>query len=111
MIPVVGDLGGTHAVAAIGHWMTERNERLSAFCVSNVENYLFRDGGFERYMENLNRLPHSNRSVMIRSIFGRFGLPESVPGYYSTSTMQSLNELLANFSAGKYQMYSDLLGR
>ncbi|OFV95266.1 MAG: hypothetical protein A3H28_03845, partial [Acidobacteria bacterium RIFCSPLOWO2_02_FULL_61_28] len=54
VIPVVGDLGGTHALAAIGRWMTERDERLSAFYVSNVENYLFRDGGFGRYMENLN---------------------------------------------------------
>ena len=111
VIPVVGDLSGTHALTAMGRWMTEHNERLSAFYVSNVENYLFRDDGFERYMENLNRLPHTDRSAIIRSIFGRFGLPDSVPGYYSTSTVQNLNELLANFSAGKYQTYSDLLGR
>ena len=111
VIPVVGDLGGTHALAAIGRWMTERDERLSAFYVSNVENYLFRDGGFGRYLENLNRLPHSDRSVIIRAIFGRFALLEASPGYASTSTVQNLNELLANFSAGKYRTYTDLLGR
>ncbi|OFW41701.1 MAG: hypothetical protein A3J28_06750 [Acidobacteria bacterium RIFCSPLOWO2_12_FULL_60_22] len=109
VIPVVGDLGGTHALAAIGHWMAERKEPLSAFYVSNVENYLFRDGGFGRYMENLNRLPHTDRSVMIRSVFGRFALPESAPGYYSSSAVQDFNELLANFSAGKYRTYADLL--
>ncbi|MGH9783860.1 MAG: hypothetical protein ACRD88_06700, partial [Terriglobia bacterium] len=53
VIPVAGDLAGTHAVAAIGRWMSEHNERLSAFYVSNVENYLFRDGSFGQYMENL----------------------------------------------------------
>jgi len=111
VIPVVGDLGGTHAVAAIGRWMKEHDERLSAFYVSNVENYLFRDGAFGRYMENLNRLPHNERSVIVRSIFGRFNLPESAPGYYSTSTVQNLNELLANFSAGRVRSYGDLLGR
>jgi hypothetical protein len=111
VIPVVGDLAGTHALAAIGQWMSERHERLSAFYVSNVENYLFRGGSFGQYMANLNRLPHTGRSVIIRSIFGGFALPESVPGYYSTSTAQNFNELLANFSAGKYQTYSDLLGR
>ena len=109
VIPVVGDLGGAHAMAAIGHWMREHNERLSAFYVSNVENYLFREGGFGRYMENLSRLPHTDRSVIIRSTFGRFALPEPAPGYYSASTVQDLNELLANFSAGKYRTYSDLL--
>lgn len=111
VIPVVGDLGGTHTLAAMGRWMTERQERLSAFYVSNVENYLFRGGSFRQYMENLNRLPRTDRSVIVRSIFGRFALPESVPGYYSASTVQDLNELLANFSAGKYRTYSDLLHR
>ena len=110
VIPVVGDLSGTQALAAVGKWMTDHDERLSAFYVSNVENYLFRGGGFGRYMENLNRLPHTDRSVIIRSTFGR-PTAQSAPGYYSTSTVQDFDELLANFSAGKYRSYSDLLGR
>ncbi len=111
VIPVVGDFGGTHALAAIGRWMTEHDERLSAFYVSNVENYLFRNGNFGRYMENLNRFPHTDRSVIIRSIFGRLARSVSAPGYYSASIVQDLDELLANFSAGKYRTYSDLLRR
>ncbi len=111
VIPVVGDFGGTHALAAIGRWMTEHDERLSAFYVSNVENYLFRNGNFGRYMENLNRFPHTDRSVIIRSIFGRFARSVSVPGYYSASIVQDLDELLANFSAEKVRTYSDLLRR
>ena len=111
VIPVVGDLAGTHALAAIGHWMNEKNERVSAFYVSNVENYLFRGGNFSSYMDNLKGLPHNNRSVIIRSIFGGYSLPESVPGYYSTSTVQELNEMLANYTAGRYRTYYDLLRR
>ena len=109
VIPVVGDLGGMHALASIGRWMRQHNHRLSAFYVSNVEDYLFRDQVFGQYMENLNRLPHSDRSVVIRSVFGRWGLADSSPGYYSTSTTQNLDEMLTNFSNGKYRTYTDLL--
>ena len=109
IVPIVGDLGGTHAVAAIGRWMERHQARLSAFYVSNVENYLFHDRNFNRYMENLRRLPHTDHSVIIRSIFGGFAVPETIPGYYSTSTVQIFDELLGNFSAGKYESYFDLI--
>jgi hypothetical protein len=111
VIPVVGDLSGPHAVAAIGQLMAQRGERLSAFYVSNVENYLFRDGAYARYVENLKRLPRSDRSLIVRAIFGGYSLPESAPGYYSTSTVQNLNELLANCAAGRCRSYNDLLRR
>ena len=109
VIPVVGDLSGPHAVAAVGQLMAQRGQKLAAFYVSNVENYLFRNGAYARYIENLKRLPHSDRSVLIRSIFGGYSLPESAPGYYSTSTVQNLNELLANCAAGKCRSYFELL--
>ena len=101
IVPVVGDLSGPHAMAAIGALMAERGERLSAFYVSNVENYLFRDGHFSRFAANLQRLPRDPRSVIIRSIFG---------GASSTSAVQSANELVANFSSGRYRSYRDLVG-
>jgi hypothetical protein len=111
VIPVVGDLSGPHAVAAVGQLMTQRGEKLSAFYVSNVENYLFRNGTYTKYLDNLKRLPRSDRSLIIRSIFGGYSLPDSAPGYYSTSTVQNLNELLANCAAGKCRSYFELLRR
>jgi hypothetical protein len=111
IIPVVGDLSGGHALAAIARWMTQQNQKLAAFYVSNVENYLFRGGSFDSYMENLNRLPHTDRTLIIRSIFGGYGLREAVPGYYSISSVQPLSAMLADYAAGKYQSYSDLLRR
>jgi hypothetical protein len=109
VIPVVGDLSGPHAVAAVGQLMAQRGERLAAFYVSNVENYLFRNGAFTRYIDNLKRLPHSDHSLIIRSIFGGYSLPESAPGYYSTSAVQNLNELLANCGSGKCRSYFEVL--
>jgi hypothetical protein len=111
LVPVVGDLSGPHAIAGVGQLMAQRGEKLSAFYVSNVENYLFRNGAYTRYIENLKRVPHSDRSLIIRSIFGGYSLPESAPGYYSTSAVQTVNELLANCAAGKCRSYFELLRR
>ena len=109
IVPVVGNLAGSHALAAIGQEIARRGEKVSAFYNSNIENYLFRDGSFQRYIENVKKLPHTDRSVIIRSLFGGYQLPESVPGYYSTSTIQKIDELLANCGSARCRGYYDLL--
>ena len=100
LIPVVGNVNGPHALGAIAAAIAERRERVSAFYISNVENYLFRDGTFPRFTDNLGRLPRDARSVMIRSIFG---------GSFSVSVVQSMDEMLADASSGKYRNYPDLV--
>ena len=101
LIPVVGNLSGPHALGAIGTAMKERGTRLSALYVSNVEDYLFRDGAFPRFVDNLKSLPRDDRSTIVRSVFG---------GYNgSRSMVQSVNELLAAWSNGRYRTYWDLV--
>ena len=68
VVPVIGDLGGAHALAAIADLMRQRSERLSAFYVSNVETYLY-GGKYSQFIKNIDRLPKDARSVIIRSIF------------------------------------------
>lgn len=110
VIPVVGDLSGAHAVRAVADLLADRGERLSAFYVSNVEDYLFRSGSFGAFVENLRRLPRSDQSVIIRSIFdGSAGPRGMLPGYLSTSVVQPVNRLLSDFSSGKYRSYWDLV--
>ncbi len=111
IVPVVGNLAGPHALAAIGQEIARRNEKVSAFYLSNIENYLFRDGSFQRYIENVKKLPHTDKSVIIRSLFGGYQLPDSVPGYYSTSTTQKIDDLLANCGSTRCRGYYDLLKR
>jgi hypothetical protein len=104
VIPVVGDLAGEHAVAAIGRLMAERGERVSAFYTSNVEQYLMRDGvSFDRFAANVRRLPRDQRSVIIRSYFGGGFYrqhPNTVPGYYSTQLLQTLDSFVTEHEAG-----------
>ena len=106
VIPVVGDLAGPSALAAIGRLMTSRGDRLSAYYVSNVEFYLFADGMFPRFVENLERLPRTSRSLIIRSVFGGFG--QSIPGYYSSSVVQTVDNLLQGYASGSFRSYSQL---
>ena len=102
VIPVVGDVAGPHAMRAIGAAMGERGDRLSALYISNVENYLFRDGVFPRYADNLSHLPRGARSVVIRSVFSGGG--ESI------SRVQPLDQMLGDISRGSYRTYNDLVG-
>jgi hypothetical protein len=106
VIPVVGDLSGPRALAAIAALMSRRGQRLSALYASNVEYYLFGDPRFGAYIENLRRLPRTERSVIIRSFFGRYG-----PGGGSASRLQPVNDLVGGFPKGKYRYYEDLIGK
>ena len=75
---------------------------------SNVEDYLFRGGSFEKYMANVKALPHAPGAVVIRSVFRRGRA--LLPGYASESLVQSLDAMLAAHAADKYTSYYDLIG-
>ena len=109
VIPVVGNLAGPSAVAAIGRALAARQERVSAFYVSNVEFYLFGDGSFARFAANLGRLPHMPNGVLIRSIFGRYTVSPARPGDASVSRVQAIDELLRDHAAGRIRQYVDIL--
>jgi hypothetical protein len=109
VIPVVGNLAGPSAVAAIGRALAARQERVSAFYVSNVEFYLFGDGSFARFAANLGRLPHLPNGVLIRSIFGRYTVSPARPGDASVSRLQAIDELLRDHAAGRIRQYIDIL--
>lgn len=114
IIPVVGDLAGDHALAAIGREIEVRGLAVSVFYTSNVEDYLMRGGTFERFASTVASLPRDSRSVIIRSYFGRnfgFAHPQSVPGYYSVQLLQPIESLVDGATNGGYRGYRDLVTR
>jgi hypothetical protein len=114
VVPVVGNLAGNHALREIARVMTERGERLSAFYVSNVEFYLMREGSFDTFAASVRTLPHDSRSVIIRSYFGGgfYGShPQSVPGYFSTQLLQTVDTFVAEAARGGYATYMDLVSK
>ncbi|HWF85834.1 MAG TPA: hypothetical protein VG222_13340, partial [Vicinamibacterales bacterium] len=108
VIPVVGNLSGPTALAAIARLMRERGDQLSAFYTSNVEFYLFADGTFPRFIENVAGLPRARHAVVIRSVFGGFAPIDAAPGYYSASLVQPVGDLVSGFASGRYRFYASL---
>lgn len=106
LIPVVGDLTGPTAVKAVGRFVADREETVSAFYVSNIEFYLFGQGGFGRFVENLGSLPRRDASLIVRSAFNGAA---TEPGYNSASMTQPIGELVTGYAAGRFRRYWDLL--
>ncbi len=114
VIPVTGNLAGTHALKSIAAYLNERGEKVSAFYTSNVEFYLSRGDDFDQFAANVKALPHAANSVIIRSYFnGTFGYahPQSVSGYYSTQLLQTMDSFVKEFSAGGLQSYTDVISK
>lgn len=66
LVPVSGDFGGPKAIRAIGAYLEKRGATVSAFYVSNVEQYLFQDGKARAFYDNVATLPVNDASVFIR---------------------------------------------
>lgn len=114
VIPVVANLAGDHGLKTIAQFLSERGERVSAFYTSNVEFYLMRGDDFERFAENVSRLPRDERSVIIRSYFnGAWGYPhpQSVSGYYSTQLLQTMESFAKEQAGGGYRSYNDVISK
>ena len=114
VVPVVGNLAGGHALREIGKVMATRGDKLSALYVSNVEFYLMREATFDAYAATVRALPHDTRSVIIRSYFGGgfYGPhPQSVPGYFSTQLLQTVDTFVSESARGGYSTYMDLVSK
>jgi hypothetical protein len=105
VLPVVGDLSGARALAAVGEMLARRKMRLSALYASNVEFYLFSDGRFDAFATNLARLPRADHAVVIRSVFGRYGFPRGG----SVSQIQNVGEMVEGLAKGRFRYYDELI--
>jgi hypothetical protein len=70
VVPIVADLSGTQAMAAVARYLRETGLLVSAFYVSNVEQYLFRQGSFASFVANVRALPFNPNGVLVRSVIG-----------------------------------------
>jgi hypothetical protein len=68
IVPVVGDFAGEKALRGVGRYLRDKRTLVGAFYVSNVEQYLGRDGRWHVFCENVGALPLDESSSFIRSI-------------------------------------------
>ncbi len=74
IVPVVGDFAGPKALQAVGSFLKDKGVTVTAFYVSNVEDYLQRNGVWPKFCANAAKLPLDSGSVFIRPNGGRSGL-------------------------------------
>jgi hypothetical protein len=114
IIPVTGNAAGPTALRRLGDEIRERGLVVSALYMSNVEQYLWRDGGFPGFATNVKALPRNEKSVIIRSLFGggRTGMgwhPLLISGYNSAQILQSMDAFVTEYEAGRVRSYTELL--
>jgi len=74
LVPLMGDFAGPKALASVGRYLTSSGSTVSAFYLSNVEEYLRQDGRLQAFCANASTLPVDEASVFIRSL--RNGTPD-----------------------------------
>jgi adenosine deaminase len=93
VVPVVGDFGGPKAIRRIGEYVAARGAIVTAFYVSNVEQYLF--GPLDasgRFYRNVEALPIDSTSAFIRSLPAPSpsGLPLPLPPLPRQASVRSV---------------------
>ena len=73
VVPVVGDFAGPKAIRAIGAYLKSQGALVSAFYLSNVEQYLYQDGKWDAFCRNVAALPLDASSTFIRTASGGGG--------------------------------------
>jgi hypothetical protein len=73
LVPVVGNFGGPKALRAVGQYVRDHQSMVSAFYLSNVEQYLRQDAIWGNFCQNVASMPLDESSTFIRSGQGGFG--------------------------------------
>jgi len=70
LVPVVGNFAGPKAIRAVGEYIRTKGATVSAFYLSNVEQYLYQDRIWGNFCRNVATLPLLPSSTFIRSVRG-----------------------------------------
>ena len=114
VVPVVGDFAGTKAIRAVGTYLRDHDAKVTAFYLSNVEQYLFQQNDdWRHFFDNVGTLPLDSTSTFIRSVFNGAGYYRGGPpfnGYMLARQMlASMQVQVAAFKAGKLTSYFDVI--
>jgi hypothetical protein len=114
IIPVVGNFAGPDALPAIGKYLRDNRAIVSAFYMSNVEQYLFGDGIEKAFYTNVSTLPINEKSVIIRALVRNPAGVLSPSPVINQSTqievgLYPMKELVTDYTDGSIQLYTDIL--
>jgi hypothetical protein len=90
VLTVVGDFAGSKAIRSVGKWLKEQNALVSAFYLSNVEQYLTRNGVEDVFICNVAELPLDETSTFIFTGPGRTGFGGGRGGGLNTTFLRPM---------------------
>lgn len=91
IIPVVGDFAGDRALPGIAARLAKEGLTVSAFYVSNVEQYLFDPKVWPRWARNVKALPIDGKSLFIRAYLDQGKKhPQQMSGHRTATVIQRI---------------------
>ncbi len=110
VIPIVGDFGGTKALATVAAYLKKNGYTVTAFYTSNVEQYLFSGGEFDGFVKNVALLPITAKSLFIRAYPNqRIPHPAQIGNHRLTTLLQKITVFLDDYRHGLYPDYWTLV--
>src|SRR5262249_10810975 len=79
IVPVVGDFGGARALPAIARYARDARTIVSAFYLSNVEQYLMKDDRWRTFCSTVASMPLDRSSTFVRARVNGRGVDGSPP--------------------------------
>jgi hypothetical protein len=106
IVPLVGDFAGPKAIRTVAQYLKEHNATVTAFYLSNVEQYLFMQGNdWLRFYRNVEALPLDSSSTFIRSVNGGGGFG----GIRFESVLASMTATVDALNKGRVRGYYDII--
>jgi hypothetical protein len=131
IVPIQADFGGPKALRAVGDFLRARSLTVSAFYISNVEQYLFNprmpaapggqeiNGGWKAFYDNMAELPADDITVVLRvpispaaaALTVRRTMPDGTvrTERRDATPLCSLKELLIAYRAGRIVTQADAM--
>ena len=111
VVPVVGDFAGPTAIRAVSSYLRAHGATVTAFYLSNVEQYLFQaPDDWRRFYANAATLPIDSTSTFIRSVFNGMGYARGQgSAMRAEQLLASMLEQITMFNAGKLTDYMTVL--
>jgi hypothetical protein len=112
IVPLVGNFAGSKAIRIVGKYVRDHHAIVTAFYLSNVEQYLFQqDDDWARFYTNAATLPTDYTSTFIRSTADRRGAFDGRGRVRWALKMLTspIDDQIQAFNAGEIHTYADVL--
>ena len=109
IIPVVGDFAGDRALPGIAAEIAKQHLTVSAFYVSNVEQYLFEPGVWRKWSRNVAALPIDEKSLFIRAWLDQGkSHPRQIKGDRTATLLQRIDHFVERQTLTHYTSWLEV---